>query len=186
MTYTSPQPCFVWYFKLMSLVGLDVPCRTRSDRGSENVIVATMQNFLTKPTEHSSNHIFGSSITNQVIEQWWKGFRERHGEFFKATTNQLVRSGFYNEAWSTCRYVNRNSFKELSLSKTVNTFSVWIQSCPCVCIHSSDTKWTWHLQDGMEHSSNTPSEYLQAMRGSKFFILFSSAEWLAILKFTLV
>ena len=103
----------------------DLPARTRSDRGGENVLVAAMQDFLTNASLTQSNHIFGSSVTNQVrirkltivycdmkclnslqvIEQWWRGFRERHGEFFKSHIHELALTGYYNEQDSTCRLV---------------------------------------------------------------------------------
>uniref|UniRef100_T1IRX3 Uncharacterized protein n=1 Tax=Strigamia maritima TaxID=126957 RepID=T1IRX3_STRMM len=78
------------------------PCFTCSDLGSETVLLATMQNFLSNSTEA---HIYGTSATNQLIEQWWSGYGQiRQGDYFKEKLHMLLQHGMYDENNSTCRW----------------------------------------------------------------------------------
>ncbi|XP_014672684.1 PREDICTED: uncharacterized protein LOC106813139 [Priapulus caudatus] len=92
-----------------------LPCRTRSDRGSENGMLGTAQMLLR--ADHSDKfsgknaHVYGASTSNQVVERWWRDYREGSGEYFRDCFKMLKEKGHYDP----CDNTDRRVFKTASL-----------------------------------------------------------------------
>jgi len=77
---------------------LVLPCRTRTDPGTENPILAQCQMFLRRDGEDEfggpNSHYTGSSEINQPIEAFWRIFREGGSQFwidhFKVVTVKCI------------------------------------------------------------------------------------------------
>uniref|UniRef100_T1IL45 Integrase core domain-containing protein n=1 Tax=Strigamia maritima TaxID=126957 RepID=T1IL45_STRMM len=93
----------ILWLKNLAIKHYYIPNYTRSDRSSENVLIATIQNYLHASESEKPNHLYGTSTSNQVIEQWWRGFRERQGEFYKDLIHNLINNYYYDENASNCR-----------------------------------------------------------------------------------
>jgi len=82
-----------------------------------------MHNFM-QESKDGLAHVYVSSITNQVIpneysnivqqinwsifqviERWWRDYRERNGNFFRAYIQELVATGLYGDKDDTARLV---------------------------------------------------------------------------------
>lgn len=71
------------YFIRAILSKKGMPLRIRGDMGTENTIVARMQEFLHEEnnTESRGRFIYGTSQHNQRIESWWGILRREHAQF---------------------------------------------------------------------------------------------------------
>ena len=77
-----------------------VPRRMRCDRGTENTIIGTLQQFFRwHDDEFAENKSFvqGKSSANQRIEAWWSKFREGGGGWWINLFKDLRDSGVYRE-----------------------------------------------------------------------------------------
>ena len=78
------------------------PARVRSDCGSENVLVASIQSYLrrshTDIFSGTSSFIYGTSHGNQRIEGWWSFYRRNRSSFIINFFKDMVSSGAYNAA----------------------------------------------------------------------------------------
>jgi hypothetical protein len=64
-----------------------LPFRTRTDCGTENVLVAACQCFL---TGNRNGHIYGTSPGNQRIESWWSFYRRNRSQWFIELFEDLI------------------------------------------------------------------------------------------------
>lgn len=69
------------------------PLKVRTDCGTENVLVASIQSFV-----HASvdAHVYGTSPGNQRIEGWWSFFRRTHTQFWIEHFEKLVEFGAFH------------------------------------------------------------------------------------------
>ena len=78
-----------------------VPRRMRCDRGTENTIIGTLQQFFRwyDDDEFAGNKSFvqGKSSANQRIEAWWSKFREGGGGWWINLFKDLRDSGVYRD-----------------------------------------------------------------------------------------
>ena len=87
LTKSNNYPRIIGDFFLNAIQERDgCPTLIRTDRGTENGIMATVQCFLRRNDTHSQSginaHRYGSSHSNQCIEAWWAylGDHGAHGE----------------------------------------------------------------------------------------------------------
>ncbi|KAL7374928.1 hypothetical protein ABVT39_009216 [Epinephelus coioides] len=87
------------YINCAKNVGV-VPMRLRTDLGTENGTMATIQCTLrhvhTDYYASSSSHSYGSSIGNQRIESWWSFFRRGRSQFWMDLFGDLRDSGLFS------------------------------------------------------------------------------------------
>ena len=98
--YTASDPKVVGGYFISSIDELNgCPNSIRADRGTENVVVEQMQNFLhgTLGTNDTSDHfMYGRSTANQRIENWWCFLRRQCTEFWMSFFQELKQSGLFN------------------------------------------------------------------------------------------
>ena len=74
--------CPIIFLKLLQVITKNVlrkhgfsPLKTRTDCGTENGIIAAMQCFFQSednaPYSGESAHVFGTSTSNQRVQNWW-------------------------------------------------------------------------------------------------------------------
>ncbi|KAL1256565.1 hypothetical protein QQF64_012110 [Cirrhinus molitorella] len=77
-----------------------IPMRLRTDCGTENGIMATIQCTLCHHHNDyysgASSHMYGSSINNQCIESWWSIFRKGRSQFWMELFADLREAGYFN------------------------------------------------------------------------------------------
>ena len=66
------------------------PARLRTDCGTENILIAAIQTFV------SGCHTYGSSPGNQRIEAWWSFYRRQHSQWWIDLFETLVSSGSFH------------------------------------------------------------------------------------------
>jgi hypothetical protein len=66
------------------------PNKLRSDRGSENSVVAALQSCL---TDNLDSHVFGSSTTNQRIESFWAVLRRQLSQWWINLLEDMSSAG---------------------------------------------------------------------------------------------
>ena len=77
-----------------------IPCRIRTDCGTENCVLAAIQCYFRR--EHTEKvtgdkaHIYESSHSNQQIEAWWSCLRRNWSSFIITFFTKMVKSGEYN------------------------------------------------------------------------------------------
>ena len=73
------------------------PTMVRTDRGTENTLMATMQCFLRRShsDDHASlkAHAYGPSTSNQRIEAWWSHLRKSWTTWWMNFFSQMVERG---------------------------------------------------------------------------------------------
>jgi hypothetical protein len=73
------------------------PNTTRTDYGSENVIVATVQNYYSVAMQLGhEGHIFGTSKRNTRVEGGWRHARNNFAQFWMSYFGVLVKECLYN------------------------------------------------------------------------------------------
>lgn len=79
-----------------------VPCVVRSDCGTENGNVASIQHFLRLNSNDSlageKSFMYGKSISNQRIEAWWSQLRRGGGDWWIRYFKELRDNGLYCDA----------------------------------------------------------------------------------------
>ena len=81
---SNNNPSNIAFYFLQTITELKkVPQVVRGDRGSENVIVCDVQQFLRRDFDDTlysqARFWYGSSTSNQRIEAWWSQFRNLVG-----------------------------------------------------------------------------------------------------------
>jgi len=66
------------------------PTRLRTDCGTENVLIAAIQSFM------SGSYAYGTSSGNQRIESWWSFYRRKYREWWTDLFSSLVASGSFH------------------------------------------------------------------------------------------
>ncbi|KAJ7358938.1 hypothetical protein OS493_020779 [Desmophyllum pertusum] len=70
---------------------------TRSDKGTENGLLATCQMFLRRNCSDSlagsNSHVYGSSMRNQRIEAYWHNQREHNCQYWEVEFEGLTATG---------------------------------------------------------------------------------------------
>ena len=88
------------YLNIVQQLG-GVSRRMRCDRGNENTIIGTLQQFFRWYDDDyfagSGSFIEGKSTENQRIEAWWSKFREGGGGWWINLLKDLHDSGFYHD-----------------------------------------------------------------------------------------
>ena len=78
------------------------PLKTRTDCGTENGIIAAMQCFFRSednaPYSGESAHVFGTSTSNQRVENWWSHFKKSCSSWWIQFFKDLVDSGQVDSA----------------------------------------------------------------------------------------
>ena len=78
------------------------PLKTRTDCGTENGIIAAMQCFFRSednaPYSGASAHVFGTSTSNQRVENWWSHFKKSCSSWWIQFFKDLVDSGQVDSA----------------------------------------------------------------------------------------
>ena len=69
------------------------PARVRTDCGTENGMVATIQSVVTGT---GSSHIYGTSPGNQRIEAWWSFFRRHRSQWWIEFVESLIEFGVFH------------------------------------------------------------------------------------------
>lgn len=92
--YTNHQPGVIagYFIECAEEVG-GFPAKVRTDCGTENVIVAALQSFV---TGDSHSHVYGTSPGNQRIEGWWSFFRRNRSQYWIDIFESLVQSGEFH------------------------------------------------------------------------------------------
>ena len=85
------------------------PLQTRTDCGTENGIIAAMQCYFRSednaPHSGESAHIYGTSTSNQRVENWWSHYRKSSSSWWIQFFKDLVDSGqvdIANETHKEC------------------------------------------------------------------------------------
>ncbi len=86
-TNHDPKVISGYYISCVDKVG-GIPYRTRTDCGTENVLVAACQVFL---SNRRNGHLYGTSPGNQRIEAWWSFFRHHRAQWFIDLFEDLIR-----------------------------------------------------------------------------------------------
>lgn len=105
-----------------------VPEVVRTDRGTENVTMAALQELL---RGDRNAHIYGTSPTNQRIEAWWSFFRIGHVQWWMDLFSSFVDDNTFhpgNERHTDClRFcfmtILREHLKEVQKFLTHETYS---------------------------------------------------------------
>lgn len=78
------------------------PEKVRSDCGTENVTLATIQCYLRRnhgdENAGTKSHMYGPSHSNQRIEGWWSFLRRNRSSFMIDFFKEMVNDGLYNPA----------------------------------------------------------------------------------------
>lgn len=69
------------------------PQRLRTDCGTENVLIASIQSFVHQNTRA---HIYGTSPANQRIEAWWCFLRRQRAQWWMNLFANLVEHGDFH------------------------------------------------------------------------------------------
>jgi len=77
-----------YYLSCVDFVG-GYPAKLRTDCGTENVLIATIQSFA------AGRHIYGTSPGNQRIEAWWSFYRRQHSQWWIELFETLVAAGSF-------------------------------------------------------------------------------------------
>lgn len=78
-----------------------LPQRIRIDKGTETVVMATMQSFLRAQhgdLENATDSVLYGPSTQNKIERWWRELLERMERFFKQQLSTLVEDGDYDSS----------------------------------------------------------------------------------------
>ena len=137
---------------------LGCPSRLRTDCGTENVLIATIQSFLRQRQCESYEsaiacHIYGPSYANQRIEGWWSFFRRNRSSFFINFFKEMVDQG------------ELNTDNEFDLACVRYCFGELLQK------ELDEVKLTWNVhyirKSGYETVSGRPNElfYLPELKG---------------------
>lgn len=93
-SYTNHKPGLIASFFLDAVEQYSgYPARVRTDCGTENGTIATIQSYVTGST---SSHIYGTSPGNQRIEAWWSFFRRNQSQFWINLFEDLIEFGSYD------------------------------------------------------------------------------------------
>jgi len=93
-SYTNQKPQLIasYFLTTVDHVG-GYPAHVRTDCGTENGIIASIQSFV---TGHNSAHMYGTSPGNQRIEAWWSFFRRNHSQYWIELFEQMRDSGAFH------------------------------------------------------------------------------------------
>lgn len=93
-SYTNHKPELIAsYFTDSTREVGGYPRRVRTDKGTENVIVAAIQAAVTGST---TGHLYGTSPGNQRIEAWWSFFRRCRSQFWIELFENLSEYGAFH------------------------------------------------------------------------------------------
>ena len=103
------------------------PKRVRSDRGSENIVVAAIQCFFRRhgsgPFSSLDAHIYGTSTGNQHQEAWWSFYRRSRSTWIINFFKDMVEAGELDTSDDLQKVCLRHCFgpllqKDLDIVKT--------------------------------------------------------------------
>ena len=108
-TNKNPRVIASHYLNTVEQLGR-VPRRLRSDKGTENVVIGTLQQFFRWNNDDdfagSKSFVEGESSGNQRIEAWWSKFREGGGGWWVNLFKALCDAGLY-----TANHLNKECLK---------------------------------------------------------------------------
>ena len=108
-TNKNPRVIASHYLDTVEQLG-GVPKRLRCDKGTENVVIGTLQQFFRWNDDDdfagSKSFVERESSGNQRIEAWWSKFRERGGGWWVNLFKDLRDAGLY-----TANHLNRECLK---------------------------------------------------------------------------
>jgi len=87
----APELIASYFMDCTTAVG-GFPHRVRTDLGTENVLLAAIQEWA---TGRRGSHCYGTSPANQRIESWWSFFRRVHSQGWIDMFESLVASGVF-------------------------------------------------------------------------------------------
>jgi len=92
-SYTNHAPGVIgsYFIDRSNAVG-GFPRTLRTDCGTENVLIAAIQEWA---TGISGSHVYGTSPANQCIESWWSFFRRGHSQGWIDVFESMVASGVF-------------------------------------------------------------------------------------------
>ena len=98
---TNNNPNFISHYYLQAVETINgCPKLCRTDRGTENTIMAGMQCFFRRfgddELSGKNAHRYGSSITNQRIESWWAQLKKSWAFWWIQFFQKLIEDGEFD------------------------------------------------------------------------------------------
>ena len=103
VSYTNKDPKVVCQYYLDAITTLGaLPKKVRTDRGTENVDICSVQTFLRRNHDDSlsgnSSFPYGKSVSNQRIEAWWSVLKRDTLQTWINYFKDLRESGVYDDS----------------------------------------------------------------------------------------
>ena len=91
-SYSNHSPGLIagYYLESVAQVG-GCPAKVRTDCGTENVLLASIQTIIVGQGAHA----YGTSPSNQRIESWWSFFRRNHSQAYIDIFENLLATGAF-------------------------------------------------------------------------------------------
>ena len=121
--YTNHDPAVIggYFLETAARYG-GFPETVRTDCGTENVVVAAIQEFVV-PRRRS--HVYGSSPHNQRIEAWWSFYRRNRSQWWIDLFEDLVDLGVFHPGHMKEVDLLRYCFMQTLRSDLVEVAAMW-------------------------------------------------------------